>query len=132
VQVRAATDKREAMGLFKQVKQTKGTATGVQARQPASAPPAPAHAHSAAVFAAARAGAPADYAPIAEVSIELYADISRGLATVGHDLSRGPEIAARHGVSADRWETAVAGWNDRIRTSPDVASRFNALYIERG
>jgi hypothetical protein len=120
------------MGLFKQVKQMKGTATGAPARQPAGARQAAAHAHSAAVFAAAPAGAPADYAPIAEVSIELLVDIARGLATVGYDQSKGPEIAARHGVSAERWETAVAGWNDRIRTSPDVASRFNALYIERG
>jgi hypothetical protein len=119
------------MGLFKQVKQMKGTGTGAQARQPAGPQQAAAHAHSAAVFAAAPAGGPADCAPIAEVSIELYVDIARGLATVGYDQSKGPEIAAQHGISAERWETAVAGWNDRIRTSPDVANRFNALYIER-
>ncbi|HVC84998.1 MAG TPA: hypothetical protein VNC12_07070 [Solirubrobacteraceae bacterium] len=115
------------MGLFKQVKQMKGGATAAPAHQPGGAQ----HARGPAVFAAAPAGAPADYAPIAEVSIELYVDIAKGLATVGYDQSKGPEIAARHGVSPERWETAVAGWNDRIRTSPDVASRFNALYIER-
>ena len=120
------------MGLFKQVKQMKGTAIGEQAQQLAGVQQAAAHAHGVAVFAAAPAGAPADYAPIAEVSIELYVDIAKGLATVGYDQSKGPEIAAQHGVSAERWETAVAGWNDRIRTSPDVATRFNALYIERG
>jgi cytochrome c1 len=131
------------MGLFKQVKEMKGmiqdapeqvrmaNAIGAQAQQLAAAQQAAAHAQSAAVLAAAPAGDPADHEPIAQVSIELYVDISKGLATVGYDQSKGPEIAAQHGVSADRWETAVAGWNDRIRTSPDVASRFNALYIGR-
>jgi hypothetical protein len=110
------------MRLFKQVKQTKGPSAAQQAAAPAQ---------SAAELAAAPAGDPADYKPIADVSIELYVDISKGLATVGYDQSKGPEIAARHGISPDRWETAVAGWNDRIRTSPDVASHFNTLYIGR-
>ena len=131
------------MGLFKQVKQMRGmthdapqqirmaNAIGAQAQSPAAARHAAAHAQGAATLAAVPAEDPADYEPIADVSIELYVDISRGLATVGYDQSKGPEIAARHGVSPDRWETAVAGWNDRIRTSPDVASHFNALYIGR-
>ncbi len=131
------------MGLFKQVKRMRGAthdapqplrmanAIGTPAQPPAAAQHAAAHAWGAATLAAAPAGDPADYEPIADVSIELYVDITRGLATVGYDQSKGPEIAARHGVSADRWETAVAGWNDRIRTSPDVASHFNALYIGR-
>jgi len=131
------------MGLFKQVKQMKGmiqdapeqvrmaNAIGAQAQQLAAAQQPAAHAQSAVVLTAVPAGAPADYEPIADVSIELYADIARGLATVGYDQAKGPEIAAQHGVSAERWETAVAGWNDRIRTSPDIASQFNALYIGR-
>jgi hypothetical protein len=106
-------------------------AIGAQAQQLAAAQQAAAHAQSAAVLAAAPAGDPAEYEPIAEVSIELDVDISRGLATVGYDQSKGPEIAAQHGVSAEHWETAVTGWNDRIRTSPDVASHFNALSIGR-
>jgi hypothetical protein len=115
------------MGLFRQVKQVRGTIQG--APEPTRMTNAiGAHAHQPGMVQCAAA---ADYEPIAEVSIELYVDIARGLATVDYDQSKGPEIAARHGVSAERWETAVAGWNDRIRTSPDVANRFNALYIER-
>jgi hypothetical protein len=131
------------MGLFRQAKQMKGIVQGApeqaraantfaaQAPQRAVAQPAGAVERGATLLWAQPAGAPADYEPIAEVSIEVYVDIAKGLATVGYDQSKGPEIAAQHGISAQRWETAMAGWNDRIRTSPDVASRFNALYIER-
>ena len=40
-------------------------------------------------------------------------------------------IAASKGISPESWEQAVAGWNDRIRTNPTVAQRFNQLYTGR-
>ena len=70
-----------------------------------------------------------DYEPIAGVSIELYAAVSRGLAAAGFDQSHATEIAAAHGVAGDAWDAAVAGWNERIKAHPDVAMRFNALYM---
>ena len=70
-----------------------------------------------------------DYEPVAGVSIELYAAISRRLAADGFDQSNATAIAAAHGVARDAWEAAVAGWNDRIKASPGVATRFNALYM---
>jgi hypothetical protein len=77
------------------------------------------------------AAAPAtggDFGPIAGVSIELYAEISKGLAAYGYDQSKAVEIAAAKGVSAGDWAQALAGWNDRIRANPAVGQRFNALY----
>jgi hypothetical protein len=72
-----------------------------------------------------------DFDPIAGVSIELYAEISKGLAAYNYDISKGPEVAASKGVSADSWKQAMNGWNDRIKANRAVAQRFNALYMGR-
>jgi hypothetical protein len=72
-----------------------------------------------------------DFDPIAGVTIELYAEISKGLAAYDYDIARGPEVAAAKGVSADSWEQAMSGWNDRIKANRAVAQRFNALYMGR-
>jgi hypothetical protein len=73
-------------------------------------------------------GAGADQDPIAGVSIGLFAEISKGLAAYGYDQSKGVEVAAAKGVSADAWAQALAGWNQLIAADPAVAQRFNALY----
>ena len=137
------------MGLFKQLKDMKGMiedapemirgahAMGAQAQEMAAAQQAAAAAQMAAAgqYAqpqAAPAGATsAAYEPVAGVSLELYAEISKGLAAVGYDQSKAPEIAATHGVSGESWQAAVDGWNDRIKTTPEIAARFNALYTGR-
>ena len=72
-----------------------------------------------------------DFDPIAGVSIELYAEISKGLAAYDYDIARGPEVAASKGVSAECWGQAMSGWNDRIKGNRAVAQRFNALYMGR-
>ncbi len=135
------------MGLFKQLKDMKGMiedapemirgaqAMGAQAQEMAAAQQVAAQAQMAAAgqYAqpqAASAGA-STVEPVAGVSLELYAEISNGLATVGSDQSKAPEIAATHGVSAESWQAAVDGWNDRIKSTPEVAGRFNALYTGR-
>jgi hypothetical protein len=66
--------------------------------------------------------------PIAGVSIELYADISKDLAGRNRDRSQAAEVAASKGVSPANWSQAVAGWNERIQTNPALARRFNQLY----
>jgi hypothetical protein len=73
-------------------------------------------------------GAGADQTPIAGVSIELYAEISKGLAAYGYDQSKAVELAAAKGIPADAWAEALAGWNQRIAADPSVAQRFNTLY----
>ena len=82
---------------------------------------------------AAPAAAPtgADFDPINGVSLELYAEISKGLAAVNYDQSQAPMIAMSKGVMAEDWEAAVAGWNARMKSNPAVGQRFNALYMGR-
>ena len=72
-----------------------------------------------------------DFEPISGVSIELYAEISRDLATVNYDQAQAPALANAKGVVSSDWDAAVAGWNARMQTNPAVGQRFNALYTGR-
>lgn len=128
------------MGVFKQLKDLKGTVAAApdmidQANQLSAAAQANAAAMQAQMGqqAAAPLG-PAegpDYEPIAGVSLELYTEIAKSLATVNYDQSKGPEMAAKKGVVAADWQAAVDGWNARMKANPAVAKRFNALYTGR-
>lgn len=69
-----------------------------------------------------------DFEPIASVSLELYAQIAKSLATVDYDLSRSIRLAGDKGVSEESWSIAVAGWNARMVANPAVGTRFSALY----
>ena len=76
-------------------------------------------------------GAPAtgaDYEPIAGVSLELFAEVCKGLAAYGYDQSKAAEVAAAKGVPGDAWAQALAGWNQRIAANQAIAQRFNAIY----
>ena len=68
--------------------------------------------------------------PIAGVSLEQYAAISKYAAAFGHDPAKMAEFAAAHGISALAWQNAVAGWNARLRADAAVARRFNLRYRE--
>jgi len=132
------------MGLFKQMKDMKNmvaeapaaldqanqlaaNAQVMAAQQQAAATQA-ATAQQAAVAVAA---AGPDFEPISGVSLELYAEISRDLATVNYDQAQAPALANAKGVVSADWEAAVAGWNARMQTNPAVSQRFNALYTGR-
>jgi hypothetical protein len=78
---------------------------------------------------AAAVGGP-EFEPIAGVSLELYADISRESAAHPGDLAKAAAVAASKGVSADHWQQAMNGWNARMH-NPVVAQRFNQLYTGR-
>lgn len=93
-------------------------------------------------FAAAAAAAPGgvnsggategpDYEPIAGVSLELFAEISKGLAAYNYDQSKAPEIAASKGVSGENWQTAMDGWGERMKSNPQLAAKFNKIYTGR-
>jgi hypothetical protein len=69
-----------------------------------------------------------DFEPIAGVTLEQFAEVSKGVAAYNYDASRLVEIAASRGIAAFSWETADQGWNARIRANPAVAQRFNQLY----
>jgi hypothetical protein len=130
------------MGLFKQMKDMKKTVEaapglmahaqkmGVQAQQMQAAQYAAMQQQQ----QAAAAAPPADAAflePIAGVSLELYADISREAAVRPGDLGHVAMVAAGRGVSAESWQEAMNGWNARMH-NPAVAQRFNSLYMQRG
>ena len=95
------------------------------------APVAPAGMPAAPAAAAAAGVEGGVFAPINGVTIELFAEISKSFAEVGYDQTKGPELAARKGVAAADWETAVNGWNARMQSDPAVGQRFNALYMGR-
>ncbi len=118
-----------APGLVSQAQQMGAQAQQMQMAQQAAAQQAMAQQQAAAMGAGAPAGG-ADFEPIAGVSIELYAEISKGCAAHPGDLAKAAEVAASHGVSADNWQAAMNGWNARM-TNPAVGQRFNALYMGR-
>jgi hypothetical protein len=107
-----------------------------QAQQMAAAQQAAAQAQMAAAQAQTGGGfaqpgaAPTgpDFEPIAGVSLEQFAAISKGVAAYNYDQSKLVEVAASKGVDALSWEDASRGWNDRIKANPAVAQRFNVLY----
>jgi hypothetical protein len=131
------------VGMFKQMKDAKKAveaAPGLidqsmqmadQAQQMAAAQQLAAQQQMAAQQAAAQqpaAAAGPDFEPIAGVSLELFAEVSKGLAAYGYDQSKAVEIAASKGVSADSWQQALDGWNVRVKANPAVAQRFSAAY----
>ena len=124
-----------APGMIQQAQQL-----GAQAQQMASAQQAAAQAQMAQYGGMGQMGgmpgampgaAPAgpDFEPIAGVSIEQYAAISKGIAVFNYDQSKLVEVAASHGVPAPAWEQAASGWNQRIKANPAVGQRFNQLYM---
>lgn len=67
-------------------------------------------------------------APIAGVTVEQYVAVSKGVAAHNYDQAKLPLVAAELGIDAAVWETAAAGFNARVSTSPAFARHFNALY----
>ena len=67
-------------------------------------------------------------APIAGVTVEQYAAVCKGVAAYNYDQSTLPTVAASMGIGQAAWETAAAGFNARVSTSPAFARHFNSLY----
>jgi hypothetical protein len=83
---------------------------------------------------AAAAAAPAagpDFEPVAGVSLELFAEVAKGLAEYNYDQAMAPQVASSKGIAADAWQTAADTWNARIKANPVLAQRFNAFYTGR-
>jgi hypothetical protein len=71
---------------------------------------------------------PAELEPIAGVSMQVYAQVSKGLAAVGYDQSKAVELAAQRGIDADSWQQAVDGWNQRMQQNAAVGREFHRHY----
>jgi hypothetical protein len=72
-----------------------------------------------------------DFDPVAGVSLELYAEVAKGLAEYNYDQNMAVQIAGMKGIAADAWQTASDTWNARMKSNAAVAQRFNALYTGR-
>ena len=70
--------------------------------------------------------------PISGVTLRAYAEINVEFAQERYDTAKAISIAAARGISSASWREAVEGWNQRIRTSPEVAEEFDRLYGEVG
>ena len=129
------------MGMFKRMKDMRDMVEAApsmvaqaqqlsaQAQQMAAAQQAAYQAQAGQAFGAQPGFAEgADFDPIAGVSIEQFASVSKGVAAFGYDPGKLPEIAASKGISAADWQTAHQGWNERIKQNRAVAQRFNQLY----
>jgi hypothetical protein len=142
------------MGIFKQIKDMKDMVNaapglvqqaqqmGAQAQQMAAAQQAAAQAQmaqygggqpgafgqQAAAFGQTPAPAGPDFEPIDNVSLDQFAAVTKAVAAFNYDGSKLPEIAASRGIPAYAWESACNGWNERIKSNPAVAQRYNLLY----
>jgi hypothetical protein len=67
-------------------------------------------------------------APIAGVTLEQYAQVSKGIAAFGYDTTKLVDVAAGLGIAPADWATAQEGWGARIQADRAVGSRFNELY----
>jgi hypothetical protein len=69
-----------------------------------------------------------DFEPIAGVSLEQFARVSKGVAAYNYDAAKLPDVALSQGIDPVSWQSAHQGWNDRIKANPAVAQQFNQLY----
>ena len=85
------------------------------------------------LFRARRPLAPeVGFTPIAGVSLEVYARVSRGVAAFRYDRSKLPLVAEAYGVNPDRWRVASTGWAERIATDSAVGEQFELLLAGHG
>lgn len=121
-----------APGMMAQAQQMQAQAQQMAAAQQAQAQAQMAQMGQMGMAGGAPGPAPTgpDFDPIAGVSLEQFAAVSKGVAAFNYDASKLPEIAASRGIASYDWEEAHRGWNDRIKANPAVAQRFNQLYRE--
>ena len=71
--------------------------------------------------------------PIEGVSLDQYAQITKGAADQGITDEVGVlEFAEQQGVAAAAFQAAMNGWNDRMKQSMAVGQHFNKIYMGRG
>ena len=71
------------------------------------------------------------YAPIAGISLELYAELSADVSDHLNDPAKQVEIVAQKGVTKDAWDAAKTGWTARMQDMSlmgQVAMRYMPLY----
>ncbi|HQY63110.1 MAG TPA: hypothetical protein PK141_17040 [Polyangiaceae bacterium] len=71
------------------------------------------------------------YAPIAGISLELYAELSADVSDHLNDANAQIEIVGKKGITRESWDAAKAGWTARMQDMSlmgQVAMRYMPLY----
>ena len=69
------------------------------------------------------------FAPIEGVDLETYAKAIVAVVKAGAaDEAAAIKVAEDAGIPTGKWKTVSDGWNDRMKTSREVMSRYGALY----
>lgn len=71
------------------------------------------------------------YAPIAGISLELYAELSADVSDHLNDANAQADIVAKKGITRESWDAAKAGWTARMQDMAlmgQVAMRYMPLY----
>jgi hypothetical protein len=127
------------MGLFKQMKDMKNVvAAAPDMVDQAQQMQANAQQMQTAQMQAAQAGAvpggvggPLDAAalePIAGISLEEYARLSKTIGTRGLDEAGLANYVVGQGHSVESWQAAYEGWNDRFKGNTALAVQYGNLY----
>jgi hypothetical protein len=117
----------QASALQEQAQIQQANAAGQRPGQQGGLAEAAAYQHTLSVSTLAET----DLVPIAGVSLDLFVEITRGIAAFDYDQSKLPELAAARGIAAADWQTAQDGWNERIQANPKLAQEFNRRYTGR-
>jgi hypothetical protein len=69
-----------------------------------------------------------DFDPVNGVTLDLFAEIARALASTDDHQANGGELAEAYGISAADWHHASRVWNCRIADNPAVARALSRRY----
>lgn len=108
----------EAPELVEQAQKLQEQAQAMQAAQIAAAGPA----------GAAAAIDPQLLEPIAGVTIERYAEISKAIGERKLDQAGIENFVRSHGLSVEDWQAAYDGWNARFQGNMALSVHFGTLY----
>jgi hypothetical protein len=117
----------QAPDMVSQAQQTAAQAQEMQAAQMAAAQQA--QAQQMAANDAAAAGGEGDFSPISGVSIEQYAAVCKQLGASAGDPAAAHAAAQASGIAPADWDTAAAGWAERMKGGTAVGQKFNQLYM---
>ncbi|NQV05132.1 hypothetical protein HQ535_01160 [bacterium] len=104
--------------LIEQAQKLQEQAQGMQAAQLAAGEPA----------GAAKAIDPQLLGPIAGVTIEKYAGLSKAIGERKLDQAGIDSFVQLHGLTPEAWQTAYEGWNERFQGNMALSVHFGALY----
>lgn len=66
--------------------------------------------------------------PIAGITIERYAELSKAIGERNLDLDRIENFVRSHGVGYDDWQAAFEGWNERLKHNTALSVHYADLY----